>query len=292
MTVSFWILMVMYLLLANQIACRRKRRHATCVTQPRLRDKWNFLGEDKRVYVRIRAHHVVYKHGSTKLIKYACVENKGNTYLLRKRKFKDSEDGVVCLGFSLIADHPQAEYLVLRLIGAGNGSHLLSPVMKPQESQVSIEQTCDVEGEPADEQHTHASSAFIRRALPGCKFPLELQGRWNFTYQHARMLEIWHSNATLHLMSGQLVRFLCDKRDGQVFVFRAKAFASKDEDAIMCAEFSPMPEDPFYSFQVSRHNSGNLLDGQLRSVPRSRPVFVHLDCDWMGSPARPEFLYP
>ncbi|CAG5132812.1 unnamed protein product [Candidula unifasciata] len=292
MPASLWILVVTCLLLTNPLSSRRRRRHSTCVTHPRLRDKWNFLDDDPRVYVRIRAHHVVYKQGSTKVVKYACVENKGNIYLLRKRKYKDSEDGVVCLGFSFIADHPRAEYLVLRLIEAGEGAHLLSPVMKSPESHLSIDMTCDLEGQPADDRHAHTTTAFIRRALPGCKFPPEIQGRWNFTYQHARMLEIWQSNATLHLMSGQDVRFFCDKRDGHVFVFRAKAFVSKDEDAIMCAEFSPMPEDPFYSFQVSRHNSGNLLDGQLRSVSRSKPVYVHVDCDWIGSPARPEFLYP
>lgn len=60
--------------------------------------------------------------------------------------------------------------------------------------------------------------------VPGCKFPLEIQGRWNFTYQHAKMLEIWQKNATLHLMSGQDIKFFCDKRDGGVFVFRSEFF--------------------------------------------------------------------
>ncbi|GFR98663.1 hypothetical protein ElyMa_002774200 [Elysia marginata] len=149
---------------------------------------------------------------------------------------------------------------------------------------------------------------------PGCKFPPAIQGRWNFTYQHAKSLEIWQRNSTLHLMNGSSVRFLCDKRDGSVFVFRARRFVNENQDAIMCVEFTPMVDDPFYSYQLSRHNttsflvmtvsitfysyqlsrhnSGSYLDGQLKAVSKSETVYIHLHCDWIGSPARPEFLYP
>lgn len=37
--------------------------------------------------------------------------------LCRKRKYKDNADGVLCLGFSFVADHPKAEYAILRLMG-------------------------------------------------------------------------------------------------------------------------------------------------------------------------------
>ncbi|XP_059140915.1 uncharacterized protein LOC131928800 isoform X2 [Physella acuta] len=279
-------------LLLIPVTWSRRHRRQTCVTQQRLRDKWHFIDQSKHVFIRIRAHQVVYKHGKTKVIKYRCVESQGNIYLLRRPKYKNEDDGVLCLGFSYIADHPRAEYVVLRLIGPGDGPNLLSPVISEKDTKLSIATTCDVQGSYIEHHPAYTTNAFIRRALPGCKFPLELRGRWNYTYQHAKSLEIWQRNATLHLMSGESVKFLCDKRDGGVFVFRAKEYVSKDEDAIMCAEFTPMPDDPFYKFEMSRHNSGNLLDGQLRSVSKSRPVYVHVDCDWIGSPARPEFLYP
>ncbi|KAH9502746.1 hypothetical protein Btru_069672 [Bulinus truncatus] len=187
--------------------------------------------------------------------------------------------------------------------GPGNGTHVLSPVVMSHEAKLSIATTCDLNSGQVGPSPAHDTKAFIRRAreynipsvtvtIPGCKFPPEIRGRWNYTYQHAKSLEIWQRNATLYLMNGESVKFICDKRDGGVFVFRAKEYVSRSEDAIMCAEFTPMPDDPFYSFQVSRHNSGNLLDGQLRTVSRSKPVYVHVDCDWIGSPARPEFLYP
>ncbi|XP_005099542.2 uncharacterized protein LOC101862730 [Aplysia californica] len=289
---TYLFLLLACLLLVQAAKWRRRRRRSTCATHPRLRDKWHFLSHSRRVFVRIRAHQVVFRHGSAKVIKYRCVENTGNIYLLRKRNIHEKQDGVLCLGFSYIADHPKAEYAVLRLIGPGEGTHLMSPVIVPRKAELSIKSTCDLDGESLHEDSDHITNAFIRRALPGCKFPAQIQGRWNFTYQHARSLEIWSRNATLHLMNGKNIKFLCDKRDGGVFVFRTSQYTGKHEDAIMCAEFTPMPEDPFYSFQVSRHNSGNLLDGQLKSVSRSKPIYVHVDCDWIGSPARPEFLYP
>ncbi|CAG5123642.1 unnamed protein product, partial [Candidula unifasciata] len=231
MKVCYWIFLVTCLL-ALQVACWRRRTTIqflpcgnlclcvpACATHPRLRDKWNFLDDSRKVYVRIRAHQMTYKHGSIKYIKYRCVENRGNIYLLRKRKYKENADGVLCLGFSFVADHPKAEYAILRLMGHGDGSHLLSPVVVPHDAKISIEKDCDLDGEFMDDDVSYTTSAFIRRALPGCKFPPEIQGRWNFTYQHAKMWEIWQRNATLHLMSGQAVKFVCDKRDGRVLVF-------------------------------------------------------------------------
>ncbi|KAK0054766.1 hypothetical protein Bpfe_015863 [Biomphalaria pfeifferi] len=302
MNVHHWLLVITWLYLIGRTYPRRHRR-STCVTHPRLRDKWHFVDQSKQVFVRIRAHQIIYKYGKSKAIKYKCLESQDNIYLLRSNKYKNEDHGVVCLAFTYVADHPRAEYVVIRLIGPGDGTQVLSPVVVDQEAKLSIETTCDRHVVHAGQ---HATIAYIRRAreytipsvtsaspvIPGCKFPPELRGRWNYTYQHAKSLEIWQRNATLHLMSGESVKFICDKRDGGVFVFRAKEYVSRSEDAIMCAEFTPMPDDPFYSYQMSRHNSGNLLDGQLRSVSKSRPVYVHVDCDWIGSPARPEFLYP
>ncbi|CAL1548085.1 unnamed protein product [Lymnaea stagnalis] len=291
MNVSHWLIVITSLIVL-QVSYARRHRRSTCVTHPRLRDKWHFLDQSKHVFIRIRAHQIVYKHGRAKVIKYRCIESQGNIYLLRKPKYRSEDDGVLCLGFSYVADHPKAEYVVLRLIGPGDGTHLFSPVITDRQTKLSVATTCDLQGSYVGQHPVHTTNAFIRRALPGCKFPAEIRGRWNYTYQHAKSLEIWQRNATLHLMNGESIRFMCDKRDGGVFVFRAKEYVSRDEDAIMCAEFTPMQDDPFYSFQMSRHNSGNLLDGQLRSVSKSRPVYVHVDCDWIGSPARPEFLYP
>ena len=35
----------------------------------------------------------------------------------RKRKFEKGKDGVLCLGFRYVADHPLGEYSVVRLLG-------------------------------------------------------------------------------------------------------------------------------------------------------------------------------
>ncbi|GFO33880.1 hypothetical protein PoB_006038500 [Plakobranchus ocellatus] len=294
MRVLVWSLLILCVL--DQVSSardRRRRRRPTCVTEPRLRDKWHIVGENKRVSIRIRSNRVVYRHGA-KVIKYRCLENRRNIYLLRKPKYEGKNDGIICLAFSYVADHPRGEYAIIRLIGQGQGSFLMSPVLVPRRAKLSIDSTCDLEG-----RHTRVPSkdhyvtrGFMRRSVQGCKFPKAIQGRWNFTYQHAKSLEIWQRNSTLHLMDGSSVRFMCDKRDGSVFVFRSRRFVSADEDAIMCVEFTPMEDDPFYSFQLSRHNSGKYLDGQLKPVSKSDSVYIHIDCDWMGSPARPEFLYP
>ncbi|KAK3720740.1 hypothetical protein RRG08_057210 [Elysia crispata] len=272
---------------------QRRRRRPMCITEPRLRDKWNIAGENRRVFIRIRSHQMVYKHGAT-MIKYRCLENRGNIFLLRKRKFEKGKDGVLCLGFRYVADHPLGEYSVVRLLGKGEGSNLLSPVLVPRKTKVSIDSTCDLEGKHSSlpSRDHYIKQGVIRRSAPGCKFPKSIQGRWNFTYQHAKSLEIWQRNSTLHLMDGSSVRFLCDKRDGGVFVFRTRRYVNDHQDAFMCVEFTPMPDDPFYSFQLSRHNSGSYLDGQLKAVSRSETIYIHIHCDWIGSPARPEFLYP
>lgn len=272
---------------------RRKHRRPMCITEPRMRDKWHLWGENRRVFIKIRSHQVVFRHGA-KTIKYRCLENMSNILLLRKRKYEKGKDGILCMGFSYVADHPKGEYIVRRMIGKGEGSNLFSPVLVPRKTKVSINSTCDLDGNHLSmpSQQYYITQGYIRRSAPGCKFPLAVQGRWNFTYQHAKSLEIWMRNSTLHLMNGSSVRFLCDKRDGSVFVFRSRRFVNEDQDAIMCVELTPMEDDPFYSFQLSRHNSGSYLDGQLKAVSKSATVYVHIHCDWIGSPARPEFLYP
>ena len=279
----FLVLVSLSLCLARR-RWRRRELQRTCVTHPRLRDKWMVLGDNARTFLRIRTHQVVSRHKKT-VYRYRCVENVGNIYLLRQKNILDKQDGVLCLALTYVADHPHGEYKMMRLIGSGLDFNITSPVIMPRRSRISIASTCDMNME-------YENSAFIRRQGPGCKFPKHLQGRWNYTYQHARSFEIWKRNATLHLMSSRQIKFLCDKRDGGLFVMRSSQFVSPQEDAIMCVEFLPTEEDEFYSYQVSRHNSGRMLDGQLKGIAKGKSVYIHVDCDWIGSPARPEFLYP
>ncbi|KAK7473653.1 hypothetical protein BaRGS_00035131 [Batillaria attramentaria] len=200
---------------------------------------------------------------------FKCVERRGNIYLI-----------------SYIADHPNAEYSAIRLMGQGIGSHMMSPQLFPHGENVSINSTCDLEGPSGRRQY-----AFIRRAPPGCKFPRELHSSWNFTYLHARRLDIGLRYIVLVLLNGQRIVFSCETRDSNRYVIRSQGFPSPDKDSFLCVHFKPMEDDPFYDYVFSRLNSGVMMDGMLKVIEKGRPIFMHQDCDWFDSPARPEFLY-
>ena len=57
-------------------------------------------------------------------------------------------------------------------------------------------------------------------AAPGCKFPKELHGSWNFTYLHARSLDISLRKMELVLLDGRRLLFSCEARDSKRYVIR------------------------------------------------------------------------
>ena len=40
------------------------------------------------------------------------------------------------------------------------------------------------------------------------------------------------------------------------------------------------------------NTGGTYMDGMLRVVKKGQAVHMHQHCDWLDSPARPEFMYP
>nr|KAG5689547.1 hypothetical protein BaRGS_022050 [Batillaria attramentaria] len=127
---------------------------------------------------------------------------------------------VVCIGFSYIADHPNAEYSAIRLMGQGIGSHMMSPQLFPHGENVSINSTCDLEGP---------------------------SGR--------RQLDIGLRYIVLVLLNGQRIVFSCETRDSNRYVIRSQGFPSPDKDSFLCVHFKPMEDDPFYDYVFSRLNS-------------------------------------
>lgn len=264
----------------------RNNKLKGCITNVRLRDKWRFLHQGRRPYIRIRRRALIFRNGRYR-VRFKCVESYGNIYLLRKSNYNPGEDAVLCVGFSYIADHPYAEYTAIRLMGQGIGSHMMSPILFPHGHHVTINNTCDLDG-PKDRQEY----AFIKRASPGCKFPKELHRSWNFTYLRARSLDIGLKYLVLALLDGRKFLFSCETRDSNRYVIRAHDFPSPDQDAFMCVHFVPTKDDPFYTYTFSRLNSGSMLDGMIKLVEKGRTIHMHQDCDWFDSPAPPEFLYP
>ncbi|XP_070199972.1 uncharacterized protein [Littorina saxatilis] len=278
------------ILLTMTVVCNaailHTRKPKGCVTHVMLRDKWNFLNQGRRPFIRVRRGAFIFRNGKYR-VKFKCVERFGNIYLLRKSKYKEGQDAVVCVGFTYIADHRYAEYTAVRLMEQGIGSHVMSPKLFPHGKHVSINSTCDFKGPRERRQYS-----YMRRAAPGCKFPKELRRTWNFTYMHARSLDISFTKIMLNLLDGRQLNFSCDARDSRRYVVRAHGFPVPDKDAFMCIHFMPVRDDPFYSYVFSRLNSGNLMDGMLRIVEKDQPVHMHQHCDWLDSPARPEFMYP
>ncbi|PVD33992.1 hypothetical protein C0Q70_05254 [Pomacea canaliculata] len=256
-----------------------------CQTQVLLRDKWRFLHQGRRPYIRIRRKSLIFRNGPIR-VRFSCVQNIGNIYLIRKSNYKPGQDAVLCVGFSYVADHPYAEYSAIRLMTEGIGSHIMSPQLFPHGTEVSINTTCDFVGPEERQQY-----AFIHRATPGCKFPKKLNKSWNFTYLHARRLVIDGNNMTLILLNGRSIVFSCYARDSNYYVVRSSGYPTADKDSYMCVSFVPIRDNPFYSYVFSRLNSGSILDRMLKTIPKGQRVHLHQDCDWMDSPARPEFLY-
>ncbi|XP_071104851.1 uncharacterized protein [Haliotis cracherodii] len=258
-----------------------------CEFKHRLRDKWYFQGQNRNTFIRIRRSAVQFHADRNHRIRYKCVESRGNIYLMRKNRFEPSKDGVLCIGFSYLADHPNAEFSLVRLMSPGVSSHIMSPKVIGRGSKINIDNSCEfLQG------HDRRLYTFIKRRSPGCKFPSKLLGDWNYTYRHAHHLTFAQSNLTLQLLNGERYIFYCDSRDRDNFVIRNVGYRGTDRDAIMCMRLDPLEEDPFYDFQLSRTNSGTDMDGKLMLVERGKRVLLHTDCDWLDSPARPEYIYP
>ncbi|KAL8591072.1 hypothetical protein ACOMHN_032637 [Nucella lapillus] len=265
---------------------RHTQRHKGCVTNVRLRDKWRFCNQGRRPFIRIRRGAFIFRNGRYR-VRFKCVESFGSIYLFRKSNYKEGFDAVVCLGFSYVADNNYAEYTVTRLMGEGIGSHVVSPQLFPHGQAVSVNTTCDFQSPKERRQY-----AFMERAAPGCKFPRQLQKSWNFTYLHARSLDIDGRHMVLVLLDGRRLVFTCQTRDSNRYVLISNGFPTGQQDSFMCVHFIPVRDDPFYSFVFSRLNSGNFMDGLLRVVKKGQVIRLHQNCDWIDSPARPEFMYP
>ncbi|XP_041367792.1 uncharacterized protein LOC121382291 [Gigantopelta aegis] len=260
---------------------------ATCEFKNRLRDKWYFVGQNRNSYLRIRRTAIQFRIGRHDRIRFKCVRNRGNIYLVKKPLFQPGMDAVLCIGFSYIADHPEAEYSLVRLMAPGLGSHIMSPRLIRHRTKLTINGTCQFVHGGGRRQFT-----FIKRRKPGCRFPKKLHGDWNFTYRKAHHLTFNLRNMTLVLLSGETITFQCHTRDNGLYLVRTRGFRNTEKDGVLCLRIEALPEDPFYDYEMSRLNSGEELDDQLMMVPSYKPVHLHRDCQWIDSPARPHYLYP
>nr|KAG5694193.1 hypothetical protein BaRGS_016039 [Batillaria attramentaria] len=231
-----------------------RRLASGCVTAVRLRDKWRFLHQGRRPFIRIRRRAFIFRNGVT--AHASSVSSVAATSTSSEIQLQTGTGCSRVYGFSYIADHPNAEYSAIRLMGQGIGSHMMSPQLFPHGENVSINSTCDLEGP---------------------------SGR--------RQLDIGLRYIVLVLLNGQRIVFSCETRDSNRYVIRSQGFPSPDKDSFLCVHFKPMEDDPFYDYVFSRLNSGVMMDGMLKVIEKGRPIFMHQDCDWFDSPARPEFLY-
>ncbi|XP_052773613.1 uncharacterized protein LOC128212277 [Mya arenaria] len=270
----------------------RPLRHlnGTCEIPGRLRDRWTLLTPD-RERLRIRSHSMTARYpGQTNLtrIRYRCLESRGHTFLLgTETSIGRQGSGVLCLGFAAIfGNSVVGEYSIVRLNAVGYESHLLGPQLLPRTTVKwpTLNDTCV---QAADQKDYYAE---IVRAERRCVFPDELHRTWNFTHHKARHVTFAEKTFTFTFMDGSVHKFDCNVKEGDIYVLREFEFTD-GQDGVLCYNITRLLEDPHYNFEMSRLNSGDHMEGMVRLLPVGRPVELSEDCDWLESPARPEFLY-
>ncbi|XP_052773897.1 uncharacterized protein LOC128212463 isoform X1 [Mya arenaria] len=267
-----------------------RQPNGTCDIPGRLRDRWTLLTPD-RERLRIRAHSMTARYpGATNLtrVRYRCLESRGHTFLLGTETSIGSHgSGVLCLGFAAIfGSDVVGEYSIVRLNVAGHERHLLGPQSLPHTavSWPTLNDTCV---QTRDQKDYYAEIVRVERR---CLFPDELHRMWNFTHQKARHVAFAQKTFTFTFMDGRVHKFDCNVNEGDIYVLREFEFAD-GQDGVMCFNITRLWEDPHYKFEMSRLNSGDHMEGMVRLFPVGRQVALQEDCDWLGSPARPEFLY-
>ncbi|KAL4231144.1 hypothetical protein ACF0H5_008727 [Mactra antiquata] len=257
-----------------------------CEIPESLKDRWMLVNRP-RERLRIRGNvSMIVKYGKTKH-QYSCLESKGHTFLLATTQNIGSKQGVLCILFTQVNNDPKAEYRIVRLNGHGAEHHILGPQLLPQylNSYPTLNDTCVLAGGVRD------YSAYIRRTERRCNFPEEIIRSWNYTYRAAKDVSFAEKTFTLTLMSGEKVRFDCSRNDGDVYILRSTGYTDPIYDGIMCLNITKLDEDPHYKYELSRLNSGDHLDGMVKLYPVGKPVSVLEDCDWIDSPARPQYIY-
>ncbi|KAL5006574.1 hypothetical protein ScPMuIL_015380 [Solemya velum] len=265
----------------------------SCHFSIHMKDRWNFQGQTEKRFIRIREHQILYKEPGQSILRLRCEESRGNIFLLRRPRYRHGREGVLCLGFAKVWDpgfaqleskRSQIEYSILRLNAGTVGGHLMSPQLATRGVVPTIDNTC------YDKMGRRMLGSLVR-SHRACKFPRKLRRKWNYTYPHAQHITIDSRNLTLQLLNGNKYIFECEKRDRSLYVLRTKDIIPGQLDGIMCLEISRLRSDPHYQYQISRINSGEILDGQLRLVSPVQPFHLYQHCDWIDSPGRPEFLY-
>ncbi|KAK3101794.1 hypothetical protein FSP39_006415 [Pinctada imbricata] len=257
---------------------------SNCSTPMTLRDRWFFIDE-ARTTLRIRRKSFVFKDPGNEILRYKCVQNKGNTYLLRIQGIDLNRDGIVCIGFAPVHDHPTAEYRIWRLSQSVIGHRIMAPQEIPGSIiPPNINHWCKGAHLPVE--------SYIQRSEPGCKFPHELRTHWQTSLQIAWRLSFSKTELSFVAMNRTSYRFRCERRDKEFYLLRSFNMLP-GQDGILCLNIVQLPTDPFYDFKMSRTNSGNWnsLEGMVLLVDRGLSVRLYEDCDWLDSPARPEFLY-
>ncbi|XP_060606425.1 uncharacterized protein LOC132758742 [Ruditapes philippinarum] len=187
-----------------------------------------------------------------------------------------------------------AEYSVVRLNARNpNENTLLSPQTLSKEALTfpTLNETCVLS---SDQRNI---TALIRQTEPRCVFPDEMIRSWNFTYRSAKYVAFAKKTFTITLMDGNKTRFDCSVRDGDLYVFRAPGFRDRSSDGIVCFNITKLVEDPHYQYEMSRLNSGEEptvgghIDEMVKLFPAGKPISLHDHCDWIDSPARPQYLY-
>lgn len=257
---------------------------------PRLmKDRW-ILVDRPRERIRIRGNVMVVKYGKTKL-KYECIENKGHAFLLWTSEYLGHQEGVLCLGFYQDNSNNVAEYSIVRLNDHGLERELLSPQKLNTNKFPTLNDTCVLTNRDRD------FHALIRRAERRCVFPNELIRMWNFTYTTAKHVTFAKKTLTVTLMDGNRTRFDCSVKEGDIYVLRSVGYRDPSLDGIVCFNITKLEEDPHYLYEMSRLNSGEWppvgghLDDMIKLFPAGKPLSLQDHCDWLDSPARPQFLY-
>lgn len=256
-----------------------------CAISTNLRDRWLFIREPGTV-LRIRRKSIVFKEPGREKLRYKCKERKGNTYLFRLRQSSSTQNAILCIGFAYISNHPTAEFSVVRLIKAAAVGHLLmSPLVVNSSSSISIDRNC----KGADK----SIYSYLVRTTPGCRFPGRLRNTWQTTMKIAWRMTFTKSDFLIKLMNGSSYLFRCEKRDKDFYLLRSGSIIH-GIDGILCLGVKTLHNDPHYRFEVARLNSGgsHSIDEMMIQVPRGYPVFLHKDCDWIESSARPDYIYP